>query len=309
MSKTPSSPPQKEKKETFNQLDERFQLTDQHDPEHIFPDEYEMIAELRRERPELEKETDKFLVVFLCARRHNIPETIKLLDKYTKKRTELGLDGKTITVKDDALRKHLETGVILNPTHCYDKYGRIVSYIYIAKNKPKDMPLEILYEYGFWETQHFNRTCPLKNLRNGCTLVVDFKGFGLSNVDLSSKGIEFSKALSGVFPKRIRKAYIVNGGWLLQIISKAATLLLSKKLVGRMEVGNSEGLKTIIDEDQLLVEYGGKLNFVPKDMVEESRRQEDKEEQIKKQQQAAAATTPGATTTTTTIKTESVGGC
>lgn len=42
-----------EKKETFNQLDERFQVLDHHDPEIIFPEEYEMIKELREQRPEL----------------------------------------------------------------------------------------------------------------------------------------------------------------------------------------------------------------------------------------------------------------
>jgi hypothetical protein len=41
------------KKETFNQLDERFQVLDHHDPEIIFPDEYEMIKELKSQRPEL----------------------------------------------------------------------------------------------------------------------------------------------------------------------------------------------------------------------------------------------------------------
>jgi hypothetical protein len=40
-------------KETFNQLDEKFQVLDHHDPEIIFPEEYEMIKELRAQRPEL----------------------------------------------------------------------------------------------------------------------------------------------------------------------------------------------------------------------------------------------------------------
>jgi hypothetical protein len=39
----------KDKPHTFNDLDERFQITDKHDPEHIFDEEYDMIAELRRD--------------------------------------------------------------------------------------------------------------------------------------------------------------------------------------------------------------------------------------------------------------------
>ncbi len=41
------------KKETFNQLDEKFQVLDHHDPEIIFPEEYEMIKDMRAQRPEL----------------------------------------------------------------------------------------------------------------------------------------------------------------------------------------------------------------------------------------------------------------
>jgi hypothetical protein len=94
----------------------------------------------------------------------------------------------------------------------------------------------------------------------------------LLDVDLSSKGIEFSKALSGVFPRRIRKVYLLNGGWLLKLITQAATLLLSKKLMyvthfmftcvfanvntrDRMEIGDAAGLKNYIDDEWLLSWY------------------------------------------------------
>lgn len=50
--KTPATP-NGTKKETFNQLDEKFQVLDHHDPEIIFPEEYEMIKELRAQRPDL----------------------------------------------------------------------------------------------------------------------------------------------------------------------------------------------------------------------------------------------------------------
>lgn len=258
----------KDKKETFNQLDEKFQVSDDMDPEIIFPEEYEMIKELRTERPELEKESDKFLVCFLCARRHNVPDTIKLLDKYVKKRKELGFDVNPPTMKDEALKKHFETGIMMQHKGAKDKYGRMLNYVYVAKDKPKDRPISTLYAYTFWDTNYQIQTETLKTLRNGCTMVIDFKGFGISNVDLSSKGIEFSKALSGVFPRRIRKVYLLNGGWLLKLITQAATLLLSKKLIDRMEIGEVGGLKNYIDDEWLLTCYGGKWDFSVKDMVE-----------------------------------------
>jgi hypothetical protein len=263
------------KKETFNQLDEKFQVLDHHDPEIIFPEEYEMIKELRAQRPELEKESDKFLCVFLCARRHIIPDTLKLLDKYTKKRKELGFDVNPPSLKDEALKKHFETGIIIQHKGAHDKFGRMLNYVNVSKDKPKDRPITVLYAYTFWDTSYQIQTETLKTLRNGCIMVIDFKGFGLSNVDLSPKGIEFSKALSGVFPRRIRKVYLLNGGWLLKLISQAATLLLSKKLIDRMEIGDAEGLKNYINDEWLLTNYSGKWAMSPKDMAEAFRKHEE----------------------------------
>ena len=54
--------------------DPRFQLTDKHDAEHIFPEEHEMIAELRNRIPLLRFYSEKFIVYFLCARRHDVDE-------------------------------------------------------------------------------------------------------------------------------------------------------------------------------------------------------------------------------------------
>lgn len=105
----------KDKKvETFNSLDEKYQLKPEHDDNHIFPEEYELIAELRKKRPELEKETDKFLCVFLFARRHNLDDTLELLDKYNKKKKELGFDVNPPSIKDEALKKHIEAGTNLH---------------------------------------------------------------------------------------------------------------------------------------------------------------------------------------------------
>jgi hypothetical protein len=71
-----------------------------------------------------EKESDKFLVVFLCARRHNIPDTVKLLDKFIKKRKELGFDVNPPTIKDDALKRHFETGMFFS---CFMIKGKCVT--------------------------------------------------------------------------------------------------------------------------------------------------------------------------------------
>ena len=60
------------KTKTENDLDERFQWHKGLDPDHIFEGELEMIKKLRDRVPQLENETDKFVAVFLFARRHGI---------------------------------------------------------------------------------------------------------------------------------------------------------------------------------------------------------------------------------------------
>jgi len=224
----------------------------------------------------LEKETDKFLCVCLFSRRHVLDDTVELLDKYMKKRRELGFDVNPPSLKDEYLRKHIEAGIILKPKYGVDKHDRLLHYIFVAKDKPKERPITTLYAYGFWETCYQIQTETLRTWRNGSTLVVDFKSFGLSNIDLSPKGIEYSKALSGLFPKRIRKVYLLNGGWLLKIISEGAKLVLSKKLCERVEVTSPDGLRHAIPEEWLLAEYNGKSTFGVQEWIEMIMRDEER---------------------------------
>jgi len=133
-----------EKVETFNSLDERFQLKPEHDDNHIFPEELELISELRKRRPELEKETDKFLCVFLFARRHILDDTVELLDKYMKKRRELGFDVNPPSIKDETLRKHIEAGIILKQKFAVDNHNRLLHFIFVAKDKPKERPINFI---------------------------------------------------------------------------------------------------------------------------------------------------------------------
>lgn len=249
------------KVDTFNQLDHRFQLQPHHDPNHIFPEEYEMIKELRTKRPALSKESDKFLVVFLCARRHNLAETLDLLDKYTSKRKSLGFDEKPPTLHDIKLQEHMHTGAIFSPTGAIDKHERMVQYVWVAKDKPKERKgIEILYAWAFWETQYMIDNEPLKHLRNGHVMVISLTGASWSNIDLSSKGREWSKAMTGIFPKRMRAVYLTGGGAFLKAAWEVGKHVLAKKLVERMRFVNSEQLRDEIPENWLLTEYGGKLD-------------------------------------------------
>ncbi len=69
---------------TFNDLEVRFQLKPEHDENYIFPEELDMIKEIRVQlqeefRDELSSASDKFMLTFLLARRHNMKESVELL--------------------------------------------------------------------------------------------------------------------------------------------------------------------------------------------------------------------------------------
>eukprot|EP01122_Echinamoeba_exundans_P002782 TRINITY_DN1276_c0_g1_i1.p1 TRINITY_DN1276_c0_g1~~TRINITY_DN1276_c0_g1_i1.p1 ORF type:complete len:131 (-),score=27.29 TRINITY_DN1276_c0_g1_i1:311-676(-) len=73
---------------TFNDLDERFQIKPDMDPEYIFDEEKQMIAQLREKFADLKYYSDKMLCWFLCARRHIMDDVVKLVDKFLAKRRE-----------------------------------------------------------------------------------------------------------------------------------------------------------------------------------------------------------------------------
>jgi hypothetical protein len=50
----------------------------------------DLVSQLRERVPELAYYSDKFVVFFLCARRHHLGETQSLIERYLAKRKEFG---------------------------------------------------------------------------------------------------------------------------------------------------------------------------------------------------------------------------
>jgi len=91
-------------------------------------------------------------------------------------------------------------------------------------------------------------------------VIIDFQGFGLKNVDLSSKGREFTNAVSGLTPKRVRAIYLLNVGLVLRLVVKIAKLVLPRKMTKRMHVIHDYSeLKELIDVKYLHTMYGGSM--------------------------------------------------
>jgi len=251
------------KVKTENDLEERFQWHKGLDPDHIFEDEYVLIKKLRDQIPELSKETDKFCAVFLFARRHNIEDTVTLLKKFYKKKAEFQhmFPGQHIpSFKYNAyLTNNVVAGggAMIHPIGKADNKDRMLRYFYMGIDKPSGRVFNETYPCLFWQTYFQIQTESLSTWRNGVAIVVDLKGAGLNNIDISSKGRELNSALQGTFPFRIRAMYVVNGGWVVSALLTAAKIALPKKLYERIKLMDQSELKNMIPPSNLTPQYGG----------------------------------------------------
>lgn len=263
--KTPKDP----KLKTFNRLDPRFQWHAGLDENYVYPEEKEMVDHLRQHfGSNVNDLSDKFLLYFLFSRRHNMEQTKELLTKYLSKRKELGFDQKPLTLDDAEM---MLNGTTLPIKGCHDKYDRMVMYYRMKYDEPKQFTLKQKYAALFWETRYRCETETIRYLRNGLVIIVDMDGFGWKNMDMSSEGKEFFSALNGLFPRRVRSLCALNGGALLKVAMKAAKLVMSKKMLKRVDVVDLKQVRELIPPQHLLEEYGGSLKMSFNDVVRQMR--------------------------------------
>lgn len=267
---------------TENDLDERFQWNKTLAPDHIFEGELEMIKKLRKQVPELEYETDKFVAVFLFARRHTIDETQTLLKKFFKKKAEYahmfpGQHIPSFKYNPYLIDNMVEGGgSMLHPRGKRDNKDRMLRYFLMGIDRPSERKLEETYVALFWQTYYQIETEPLNAWRNGVAIVVDLKGAGLQNIDISSKGREVHSALQGTFPFRIRSMMVINGNWVVSALLSAARIALPKKLYERIKLMPESSLLDLIPADSLTMAYKGNSSlFSYKEYLDEIAKTED----------------------------------
>jgi hypothetical protein len=181
------NPKEKKKSKTFNRLDERFQLKPEHEPNHIFDEEKEMIKELRQ-NPLFDSLDDKTLAVFLFARRHDIGAVKELLKKHVDVKIKYGFD-KELPKWEEVQSVMGKSNVRINGA--YDIYARNVYYYFIEHDLPKDRDPVNFWKFAFWDCYDMIKSEPLNILRNGSIFVVDMQNFGWKNVDLSRSELLF----------------------------------------------------------------------------------------------------------------------
>jgi len=254
------------KYDTFNDLPPQFQLTPEHDENHIFPEELELVEKVREALPEVSEWPTRYVLIFLFARRHSLPHTVQLLKKHLKWLLELGCAPITKTnlypFKPEQLDKlemqyALFGGFTLFKHNLVDKHNRLLRYqvmrfFFPGQHNLKDYMLTTIWWYYY--TLQF---VPLSVHRNGHSVVVDMKDMGWNNISFS---IETQKTLATAvtgLPGRMRVCWMVNTNWMLTTAMTVAKLVLSAKILGRLIVSTEDDLKNEIDLGNIPRNLGG----------------------------------------------------
>jgi len=243
-----------------------FQLSADDDPEHIFPREYEIIAEVRHLVPEVARWPDRYILIFLFARRHSVPHTVKLLNKHIqycnsmefREITEENLYPFTPDqLTEEEFKLSLYEGPVAYKHILLDKHNRLLQivrpryWIYGRLNMKKYISFIFWWYYYTW--QHV----PLSIHRNGMAVIIDMTSMGWSNLDFSADVQNFISNALTCFPGRMRQAWLVNPGWILNTALTLLSYVLSAKIMSRMLTVNPDTLFENVDKQYLPVDMGG----------------------------------------------------
>jgi len=261
------------RKKTENDLDERFQWVEGLDPDHIFDDEKEMIAQLREAIPQLVDESDKFVATFLFARRHDLKETITLLKEFYKKKEEYARLWEGYHHPSFKFTKQLQEDpnsiIVLLPIGYRDNKGRMLRMMVIGEAFTPN--LDTIYTMMFWQLYYMVAVEPLNAWRNGIVSLMDAGGLSLGLITNPGPGKAVVKASQHTFPFRMRSMLVVNGGTLLSVFFATVRLLLPKKIVKRFAViSDINQLKEYIPAQYLVPRFGGNASpFEREDFIKQ----------------------------------------
>eukprot|EP01130_Rhizamoeba_saxonica_P005984 TRINITY_DN2371_c0_g1_i1.p1 TRINITY_DN2371_c0_g1~~TRINITY_DN2371_c0_g1_i1.p1 ORF type:complete len:298 (+),score=92.84 TRINITY_DN2371_c0_g1_i1:137-1030(+) len=248
---------------TMNGLDPRFNLSEGDDPNHIFDEEYELIAEVKENLPEIQDYTDRFVLAFLFARKHNVKRTIKLIKEHIAFMEEQGyppaIGGvNPVDIRELSNESGEETTYIEGMV---DKQGRLLLYRKGKLFKPDQVDYNDELKKLTWFWYNLFEYASLNTLRNGMVVVNDMEGVDRSNVDFSKEGRKHHEISMSKFPGRLRAVYMCNSGFLFRAIMAFCRLFMKAKIIKRFKSISSDVLVDYIDDEYLLEEYGGSFSF------------------------------------------------
>jgi len=280
------------------------------DPNYIHPKEAQALSVLKEKYPEVALHSfwnrfpkDKALYAFLFARKLDVARTADVLKEHLAWRHDHGFMDE---IKASSLdQKMMDSLFGFYVPGKRDNRGRLISYIFMGRFKPKDYSKGAMAKVQIWTCEHLLKTEPLDAFRFGFTYVEDLTGAGLSNVQSDKAEQKQTMAMLEIFPLRIRSIFflVVEPGIIIRALLKIAKFFVKKKVLQRVECVKRTDLPNYMAADQLITDFGGTVKFDFKAYVNELRQKENGDT---KQDENSTTTNSTTALPTTTRDTDSI---
>jgi len=252
--------------DTFNGLAPQFQVTKDHDSNHIFPEEYELIEKVRSQVPAAASIPARIILIFLFARRHSVSHSVKLLEKHLGWLDTMGLAPVTeenpypftIDMLTEEERQFaIREGPVLYKHILTDKHNRLLQYIRLRCWFQGKIPMKRYICSVIWWYYYSFKHVPLSVHRNGMSVVIDMRDMGWANLDFSTDVQQFITSALTCFPGRMRQAWIVNTNWIFSTAWALVKMILSTKVMSRMVQLSVENLVDEVEICNIPKDLGG----------------------------------------------------
>jgi len=231
--------------------------------------EYELIEEVRKLVPAVASWPDRYILIFLFARRHSIPHTVKLLNKHIQYCQSMGF--KEITADNlypftpDQLTeeefKLAFEGPLIYKHGLRDKHNRLLQIVRPRNWVQGRINMKRYISFVFWWHYYSWQHVPLAIHRNGIAVIIDMTNMGWANLDFSADAQSFITNAITCFPGRMRQGWLTNSGWILNTALTLLSYIISAKVMSRMVTVTQETLFENIDKEYVPAELGGTWKY------------------------------------------------
>lgn len=201
--------------------------------------------------------SDKFLLMFLFARKLDVDRTLELWKKHLEWRRKYDVDNPDM----DRIREMLVSGFSLWTPEAYDREGRGLMYIFPHKLDIDNYDIKTNFQLTGWMLDHASER--LDNTRKGYTVIEDLghMNFGIFKKMSKMDTKTLMSDMQDCLPIRMQRIYILNPPWYLKFMIALVKPFMKKKLRRRFFVKSAEQLAEEVDVHHLLTEAGGSYEF------------------------------------------------
>jgi len=275
------------------------------DPHYIHPKEAQALKELKEKFSDVSLHSfwdrfpkDKACYAFLFARKLDVARTASVMKEHMQwRRDHCYLEGVRLSQLDP---KMMQSAFAYHTPGKRDSHGRLISYIFMARFKPKEYSKGAMNKVQIWTFDHMLKTEPIDAFRFGFTYVEDLAGAGLSNIQNDKAEQKQMMQMLEIFPLRIRSILVVDPGIILRTFLRIAKFFVKKKILQRVECVKRVDLLDRIPADSLITEFGGNYKFDFSAYMAEQLRNENNEAKQAEQETSLSSSFSSSSSKTTT---------